>query len=160
MFKYLYGTTRQRNYSAPISLTSNISMNGGYTTEFFNKGQFQDYEEAGIVSLSMPIPNERFTSVIPKIDENESIIGTIPKLTRFVMLKYSDVYTNAIDLQSSVEKSSSDTAVQMFSSPADALSWVKANTDLVEISPWVFEISAERIGIMGEVVPQKVLTIA
>jgi len=135
MFKYLYGTTRQRNYSAPISLTSNISMNGGYTTEFFNKGQFQDYEEAGIVSLSMPIPNERFTSVIPKIDENESIIGTIPKLTRFVMLKYSDVYTNAIDLQSSVEKSSSDTAVQMFSSPADALSWVKANTDLVEISP-------------------------
>jgi len=31
---------------------------------------------------------------------------------------------------------------------------------LVEISPWVLEISVEGIGMMGEVVPQKVLTIA
>ena len=137
MFKYIYGTTRDRNYNSSLTLDQ-ISMNGGYTTEFFNKGQFADYEEAGIVKLSMPILNDKYTGTLPKIDENEQIVGTVPKLTRFVMLKYSDVYTNATDLQSSIEKSSSDTSVQIFATSQDAITWLKANTSLVERTPGTF----------------------
>lgn len=134
-------------------------MNGGYTTEFFNKGQFQDYEEAGIVKLSMPIPNEKYTGTLPKIDKNENIVGNVPKLTRFVMLKYSDAFTNAADLQHSIEKSSSDTVVQMFATPLEAKEWLRANTSLVERSEGVFVIREESIGIMGEVMPEDLLII-
>lgn len=158
MFKYLYGTTRSRNYSSSLTL-GEISMNGGYTTEFFNKGQFQDYEEAGIVKLSMPIPNDKYTGVLPKIDASEKIVWTVPKLTRFVMLKYSDIYTNATDLQASIEKSSSDTAVQMFATPAETIAWIKANTNLVERTPWTFVISEATTSPFGDAVTEQLLTI-
>jgi len=87
------------------------------------------------VTLSMPIPNERFTARIPKIDENENVIGSVPKLTRFVMMKYSDLFTTEGDLKLSIEKSSSDTVVDVFADNASAIEWIKANTDLVEIEP-------------------------
>jgi len=147
MFRYIYWTTRSRNYDSSLTLDQ-ISMNWGYTTEFFNKGQFRDFEEAGIVTLSMPIPNERFTARIPKIDENENVIGSVPKLTRFVMMKYSDLFTTEGDLKLSIEKSSSDTVVDVFADNASAIEWIKANTDLVEIEPWYFLIREASEGII------------
>lgn len=141
MFRKLYWTTRDRNYKSSMTL-KDISLNGWYTTEFFNWGQFRDYEEAGITKLTQPIPNDRFTWTIPVIDSNEQPTGaTVPKLTRFVLLEYSDIYTNATDLSNSITSSSSDTAVNLFDTPAETITWIKANTDLIEVTPWTFEIT-------------------
>jgi hypothetical protein len=80
----------------------------------------------------MPIPDDRFTGVLPVIDDNEQPTGeTVPKLTRFVMLKYSDIYTTAEDLTHSITTSSSDTAVDIFDTPEAAIQWVQDNTDLL-----------------------------
>ena len=159
MFKFLYWTTRSRNYNSPLSL-GDISMNGWYTTEFFNNGQFKDYEEAGITKLSMPIPNDKYTGTLPQIDENEQVVGTVPKLTRFVMLKYSDLYTTEVDLKDSIQKSSSDTAVQIFATPEECKAWLRANTNLLERSDGVFVIREESVGIMEETMREELLVVA
>ena len=55
----------------------------------------------------MPITDlSRYTGKIPVIDPvTEEPTGEfVPKLTRFVVLRYSDVYTNAEDLTASIEK--------------------------------------------------------
>jgi len=159
MWKKLYWTFRPRVYNNSISL-NDISLNWWYDTKFFNWWQFRDYEEAWITKLTQPIPNDRFIWTIPKIDRNEQVIWTVPKLTRFVMLEYSDVYTNSVDLTKSVTTSSSDTVVDIFATPADAITRIKANTDLVEKTPWVFIIrDAYTDTLTNQVVPEELLVI-
>ena len=75
------------------------------------------------------------------------------------MLRYSDLYTTPADLTSSIEKSSSDTAVSMFATTADAIIWVKANTNLVEVKAGVFELAPAGVDIFGVAIPQKLLSI-
>lgn len=158
-WKYIYWTCRTREFWK-VDL-QDISLNGRYTTEFFNEGQFKDFADANITKLSMPIPNSKYTGVLPVIDENEQPTGeTVPKLTRFVMLKYSDIYTTAEDLTTSIEKSWWDTNVVVFTTPAEAIQWIKDNTDLVELSTWVFEITPAYVDEMTWLdVEQKTLTI-
>lgn len=162
MFKYIYGTSRDRNYQSALNIAS-ITMNGWYTTEFMNYWQFQDFALANIVKLDMPIPNDKYTGKIPVIDPvtEEPTGELVPKLTKFVRLKYSDIYTTASDLQASIEKSSSDTNVQIFSTPEEAISWLKANTNLVEETPWKFLVHPERPDMMNPevTIPAEYLTI-
>jgi hypothetical protein len=75
------------------------------------------------------------------------------------MLRYSDLYTTPTELTSSIEKSSSDTAVSMFATPADAIVWVKTNTNLVEVTAGVFELAPTGVDMFGVAVPQKLLSI-
>jgi len=67
MFKKLYATTRARHFDTSLSL-KDISLNWWYDTLFFTEWQFKDYQEAGITTMSAPIPNDRYTWTIPKID--------------------------------------------------------------------------------------------
>jgi len=140
MFKKIYATARPRNFNSSLSLKE-VSLNWGYDTIFFTKWQFLDYEEAGITTMSAPIPNNRYTWTIPQIDRQENIIWTKPKLTRFIQVEYSDKFTNPTDLSNSIAKSWGDTSVIVFNTPAEAITWIKANTDLLEVSPWKFEIT-------------------
>lgn len=152
MFKYLYGTCRDVYLSSPISLDGTL-MNGGYSTEFFNQGQFADFALANIVKISHPIPNDRYVGKIPVIGEDERPTGEfVPKLTRFVMLRYSDVYTNASDLTASIENTGANTGVQVFATVEEAREWVRSNTSLVEEEEGKFLVreAGEEMGIPHE----------
>lgn len=152
MFKYLYGTCRDVRLNSPLSLDGTL-MNGGYSTEFFNQGQFADFALANIVKISHPIHNDRYTGKIPVIGDDEQPTGEyVNKLTRFVMLRYSDVYTNAADLTASIEKTGANTGVQVFATVEEARAWVRANTDLIETEPGKFLIreAGEEMGVPHE----------
>ena len=47
----------------------------------------------------------------------------------------------------------------MFTNPEDAIVWIKANTNLIEETPWNFLLSSETTGIDWETVPAKYLII-
>lgn len=161
MRKFLYATSRDVRLNSPANLDGTL-LNGGYTTEFWNFGQFEDFAHANIVKLDMPIPTEMYTGKIPVIDDNEVPTGEfVPKLTRFVRLNYSDAFTNSADLTESIEKTGANTGVQVFSTVEDARAWVRSNTSLVEEAdtPGKFLISPAGVGMMGEQVPAKYLTI-
>lgn len=157
MFKYIYGTCRDWNIK---TLDMNyISLNWWYNIEFFNQWQFLDFSLAWITKLSLPIPLEKYNGTIPVIDENEQPTWeTIPKLTRFVVLKYSDIYTNSTDLTTSIEKSWASMNVQMFSDIETAIQWIKDNTSLQEVEEWKFLLSPET-EMIWEVIPAKYLII-
>lgn len=111
------------------------------------------------MKISHPIPNDRYTGKIPVIGDDERPTGEfVPKLTRFVMLRYSDAYTNAEDLTASIEKTGANTGVQVFADANEAIAWVRANTDLVEESPGKFLI-AEAGEFMGNHVEARYLVI-
>lgn len=150
MYKFIYGTTRSHHFTNTQDL-GQLSLNGGYDTRFYNQGQFLDYEQANITKLDLPIPLDRYTGKIPVInpETEEPTWEFVPKLTRFVRLKYSDLYTNSADLTASIEKSGSGTNVQIFSSPQDAVAWIKANTNLEEVEPWKFLITPEHADYMN-----------
>lgn len=163
MWKYLYATSRDVRITQDQVNLGNVSLNGGYTTQFFNEGQFADFLEAGIVTLDMPVPNESYTGKIPKIGRDEQPTGEfVPKLTRFVRLEYSDAFTNAEDLTASIEKTGSITGVQVFATAEEAKVWIRANTNLQEDEgkTGTFLISEAHTGMMGEKVPAKYLVIS
>ena len=161
-WKHLYATSRDVRITQDQVNLGNVSMNGGYSTQFWNNGQFADFLEAGIVTLDMPIGNEAYTGKIPKIGRDEQPTGEfVPKLTRFVRLEYSDLFTNADDLTASIEKTGGITGVQVFATPEEARIWVRSNTNLVEDEgkTGTFLISEAGKGITGEDVPAKYLII-
>lgn len=161
MWKHLYATSRDVRITNDQVRLENVSLNGGYTTAFWNNGQFADFLEAGIVTLDMPIPADAYIGLIPKIGRDELPTGeTVPKLTRFVRLEYSDAFTNAEDLKASVEKTGSITGVQVFATAEEAKAWLRANTNLSEVEPGKFLVSPEGTDMMtGEPVPARYLSI-
>jgi len=160
MWKYLYGTGRPRNYTNSINLT-NESLNGWYDPTFFTKNQFLDYELANITKTSMPIPNDKYTWVTPEIDENENLTGkTFPNLTRFIMVRYSDKFTNEAELIKSVEKANSDTDARIFADVEIARNWIRTRTNLQEVEEGKFLISEETTNPMtNEIIPAQYLEI-
>ncbi len=141
-FRNIYWTFRDWNIKT-LDL-KDISLNWWYNIEFFNKGQFLDYELAWITKLSTPISLDKYTGKIPVIDENEQPTWEfLPKLTRFVQLQYSDLYTNNIDLTASIEKSWANMNVQMFNTIEEARAWIRNNTSLIEVSDWKFKLTDE-----------------
>jgi len=159
--KFLYATSRDVRINSQANLDGTI-LNGGYTTEFWNFGQFEDFARANIVRLDMPIPLEAYTGKIPVIDDNEVPTGEfVPKLTRFVRLSYSDLFTNSEDLTASIEKTGANTGVQVFATAEDARAWVRSNTSLQEDEgkTGTFLISEAYTGMMGEQVPARYLVI-
>ena len=131
MKRKLYGTFRKRDYSAPVNM-GDISMNGGYDLPFFNRGQFRDYEEAGITKVSAPISEDNYVGKLPKIDADENVIGEVPRLTRFFVLEFSDKFANEAEVRDSLLRSSSDSAVKFFATADDTRTWLRENTDLPE----------------------------
>jgi len=161
MFKKIYWTCRPLHLDSSLDLWK-ISLNGWYTTKFFNEWQYKDFEDCNIVKMDSPIDDNRFTWVLPVIDDNENVIWSKPKLTRFITMRYSDIYTNADDLTTSIQNSGALTNTEIFDTPADAITWIKANTNLV-LKEWTdneFIISEEYFDEMiWETVPAVYLVI-
>lgn len=160
MWKHLYATSRDVRITQEQVNLGNVSLHGGYHTAFWNNGQFADYARANIVKLSMPITDDRYIGKVPVIDEDEQPTGDYePKLTRFVMLRYSDIYTNAGDLTASIEKTGGITGVQVFATPEEARIWVRDNTNLTETEILGNFLVRDAHKDMGNDVPAQYLTI-
>ncbi len=147
-----YGTYRPKRLSNPLSLGGGVSMNGTYTPAFFLDNQFADYKAAGLTNtLDSEIPENRYTA---------EIAPWVPKLTRFIIGEYNDTYVIGADYVASMVSVGAEFQITPFATPAEAIIWVKANTSLVEQTPWVFILAPAWVGMMWEVVPEKLLTIA
>ena len=147
----VYWTYRKVGYTAPVNIDGNISLNGWYTPSSKISNQFSDYEAAGLTKIiDNALQEEQYTG---------EIVPGVKKLTRFIIGEYNEAYVNGAEFASSVQAVGAEFQIEMFLTPAEAIVWIKANTSLVELSPWVFELAPEAVGIMGEVVPQRLLTI-
>ena len=122
-----------------------------YRPSFYNKGegeylpsyrldqQYADYKAAGITNtLDNYIPENRYIS---------EIVPWIKKKTRFIIGEYEDTVVNVNDYIANVQNVWSEFQIEMFATPADAIAWIKANTDLLLLNEtldtnWV-SISAE-----------------
>ncbi len=150
--KRVFGTYRPERISNPYSLGNGISLNGGYEPSAFLSNQFSDYEAAGLTKIidgSRAMPEERYTA---------EIAPGIPKLTRFIIGEYNEEFVDGAEFAKSVQAVGARFQIEMFATAQDAVSWLKANTDLVEEEPGKFLLYPET-EYMGEIVPAKYLVI-
>ena len=149
--KTLIGTYRQERISSPYSPDGNISMNGTYTCGFFLSNQFGDWTAAGLTSIKDSIiSEERYIA---------EIVPGVKKLTRLVVCEYNELYVDPVELSRSLTNVGARFNIDIFPDSTTAKEWVRANTNLIERSEGVFVIREESIGMMGEVVPEELLTI-
>jgi len=147
----LYWTYRSKRIVNPFVLEQNTSLNGVYTPSFFLSNQFADYEKAGLTkTLDMEIPEERYTA---------ELVPWVPKLTRFIVGEYNEAYVNGVDFANSIAKVGAEFQIDVFATNQEAITWILANTNLIEETPWNFLIHPEYTEITGEIVPEKYLTI-
>lgn len=152
MTQRLYGTYRPERITSPYSPDGQVTMNGTYTCGFFLSSQFWDWAQAGLTKiLDMEIPEEKYTG---------EVVPWVKKLTRFVMCEYNELYVDPAELSRSLTNVGARFDITVFATPTEATAWLKANTNLVERTPWVFVISEATVGMMGENIPEKLLTIA
>lgn len=138
MLKKLYWTQRYERIGT-VDLT-NLSLNGVYTASFYLNWQFADWTISGLTKVTdLQIPEERYTS---------EIVSWVKKLTRWIECEYNEAYVDAVELQRSLENVWARFNVDVFSTLEEARQWVRDNTDLVEETPWVFEISPAWVDMM------------
>lgn len=75
-------------------------------------------------------------------------------------LEYNELFVDPVELTKSIKAVGAEFQVDPFLTTADAIVWIKANTDLVETAPGVFLISEEYADPILGVVPKIELTIA
>ena len=135
-----------------------------YRATYYNKGewkytpsyrldqQYSDYKEAGLTkTLDLEIPEDRYIS---------EIAPWIKKQTRFIMWEYNETYINVDDYKANVANVGAEFQIEIFATSAEAITWIKENTDLVEEAPWKFLIHAEFTSeIDWEIIPAKYLII-
>ena len=160
MYKYIYWTYRALHLTSSINLNE-ISLNWWYDSLFFNEWQFKDYEECNITKLDQPVPLERYTGKIPVINpETEQPTWEYkPKLTRFIRLKYSDLYTNPTDLKNSIENSWALLNIDMFTDLEVCKQWIIDNTNLEEVETGKFKLSEATTWMNWEIIEAKYLII-
>ena len=160
MYKYIYWTYRALYLTSSMNLNE-ISLNWWYDSLFFNEWQFKDYEECNITKLDQPVPLERYTGKIPVINpETEQPTWEYkPKLTRFIRLKYSDLYTNPTDLKKSIENSWALLNIDIFTDIETARQRIRTNTNLQEVETWKFKLSDETTLLDWTIYPAQYLVI-
>lgn len=136
-----YWTYIQRNIPI-LSPLDWIGLNGYYDLSFFLS--FPQYQLTWLRSIKdwwQLIPDDKLLSNVRLFiaDYDETI------LTQAQI----DAFVSAIPVEFNLKQ---------LATPTDAITWIKTNTSLVEITPWVFEISPA-ITMMWIDYPQKLLTI-
>jgi len=133
-----------------------------YTPSYFLDKQYEDYLKAWLTKLlDTEIPENRYTA---------EIVAGIKKMTRFAIGEYEDTVVDPVAFADNISKVWAEFCIQMFNTPAEAVAWLEANTDLTVINKnkdadWVvisaeFEINPERTDEKtGETIPAKTLLI-
>ena len=147
----LYATYRKKTYEAPVNVGGRLVLNGSYTPSFvMSGGTFADYTQAGLTRiLDMEIPEERYVA--------ETAPG-IKKLTRFLVCEHADS-VDEVELAASLERVGGEFGIKVLT-PDEAISWLRANTDLAEEEPGKFLVAPDFTDMMGNAIPAKYLVIA
>lgn len=99
---------------------------GKYYPSFRLEQQYADYKEAWLTNIiDQLVPEERYTS---------EIAPWIKKQTRFIIGEYNATYVNVDDYKANVANVWAEFQIEIFNTSAEAIAWIKANTDLVEDS--------------------------
>jgi len=129
--------------------SNNTSM---YTPSYFLDKQFADYKEAGLTAtLDNEIPEGRYTT---------EIAPGIKKQTRFMTGEFNAEYIDEADYKASVAQVGSQFQIEVFATPKEATTWIKDNTDLTEVEPGKFEITAGGEDEDGNVIEARYITIS
>lgn len=125
-----------------------------YRPSFYNKGEWQylpsyrldqqyaDYKSAGITkTLDLEIPENRYTT---------EITPWVKKMTRLIIWEYEDTVVDPVLYAKNVANVWAEFQIEIFPTPADCITWIKANTDLVEdtTTPWKFLVNPAGTDIM------------
>lgn len=146
----LYWTCRYERITQPYNLEWWISLNWTYTPWFYLNNQFADWNKAWLTNV--------IDNVIPEENYIWEIAPWIPKLTRFIMCEYNEVYVDSTELARSLKNVWSRFDIDILTSE-EMIVWIKANTSLQEVSPWKFLISSETTWINWEIIEAIFLTI-
>lgn len=123
-----------------------------YSPTFYLWKQFEDLATAWIIWLN--------DTVIPENRYTWEIAPWIKTMRRFISANFDDTKLTEVDFNWIVGNVSSMNDIVLFNTPAEAITWIKANTDLIELTPWVFEIQpAWTDQITGKPTKQVTLTI-
>lgn len=150
--KTIFWTYRPERIMSAYSLDGGVTLNGIYTCGFFLSNQFWDWERAGLTRI--------LDSEIPESNYIGEVVPWVPKLTRLVVCEYNEQYVDPVEFSRSITNVWARFNIEIFANSSDAIDWIKANTDLVELNPGVFQINGEHTSPTGEIFPQKLLTIA
>lgn len=130
---------------------NDISLNWTYTPSFYINNQFADWEQAWLTKIiDNIIPEDRYTG---------EIIPWIPKLTRFILAEYNEVYVDWAELSRSITNVWARFNIDMFTDLEIAKQWIRDNTNLQEVEEWKFLISEQSIWMNEEIIPAKYLII-
>lgn len=67
----LYGKYRPKNFDSLVQIKQ-TGFNGNYSLDFWTGNQFADYALANISGYIEPIPEDRYTGILPIIDSDEN----------------------------------------------------------------------------------------
>jgi len=122
-----------------------------YTASYFLDQQYADYKEAGITkTLDMEIPEDRYTT---------EIAPWIKKQTRLIIWEYEDTIVDPVLYAKNVANVWAEFQIEIFPTTAEAIVWIKANTSLVETTPWKFLVNPAGTDIMWKPTLATYLTI-
>ena len=104
-----------------------------YSPTYYLGKQFEDMAKAQIIALEdNQIPEDRYIG---------EVAPWIKTMRRFITWTFDETKITAIDFNAIFSNVSSMNDIVMFPTAADAIVWIKKNTDLVEETPWKFLIS-------------------
>ena len=122
-----------------------------YSPTYYLGKQFEDMAKAKIIALEdNQIPEDRYIG---------EVAPWIKTMRRFITWTFDETKITAIDFNAIFSNVSSMNDIVMFPTPADAIVWIKKNTDLVEGTPWNFLISPASTDISWNNIPAVTLTI-
>lgn len=108
---------------------------GLYTPSYFFDVMFADYKQAWLTYIEDVIIDEsRYTG---------ELVPWVPKKNRLLIWYYNENYVKESDFRSSLLTTGSEFHISLFDTVEEVKKRVRDNTDLVEVSDWVFEISQE-----------------
>ena len=149
--KNIYWTYRSERIEQPVYLPDWRSLNGWYTPSMYLPNQFADWFQAWLTNIKdNPIDEAKYTS---------ELVPWIKKLTRLIIGEYNETYVDPIEFSRSITNVWARFNISMFNTLEETIIWIKANTNLVEKTHWVFILSEETTWMNWEIIPEQLLTI-
>ena len=148
--KTIYWTYRSEIINS-INLWNSNSLNWVYTPSFYLSWMFKDYEQAWLTKI---IDNE--------INEENYIWEIVPwikKLTKLIKCEYNETYVNIVDLDKSLKNVWARFNIETFITLEATKTWIRDNTNLIEVTDWKFKLSEQSEWIDWQIIPETYLEI-
>lgn len=135
LFRMIITTTLMKKIYATYRMKPLNQWAGLYTPSYFFDVMFADYKQAWLTYIEdLVIDESRYTG---------ELVPWVPKKNRLLIWFYNENYVSETDFKHSLTTTWSEFHISLLDTVEEARQWVRDNTDLVEVSEWIFEISQE-----------------